>query len=205
MTYAKDTGQLQSTKRQTCSGHTAASVAEYRSCYGVSVVSVLRKHQKQARRASVPGAMRRRISRGTATCSNAVRVDLRATAMWSELQTSCRIWLMPMVISPEKGRWRGLWTRGRAVSREDTAMCLVSSGTTTAGDSVVTQPKRSPQTRVPVRGVLPQSQDRPESPTGESPGFSRGRMSSAVSPVEISSRPIWQPAPPLRLICRIIL
>ena len=76
-----------------------------------------------------------------------------------------------MLISLEKGRWHGLWTRVRTGLRGDTARCLALSGTTTAGDSVVTRPKRSPQTGVPARGILPQSQARPESPTEESHGL----------------------------------
>ena len=88
---------------------------------------------------------------------------------------------MAMLISREKGRWHGLWTQVRTGLRRDTRQCSASSGTITAGDSVVTRQKRSPQTRVPARGILPQSQDRPESPTEESHGFSRGRMSIPVS------------------------
>ena len=135
--------------------------------------STLRKSRKQARPVSDHAAMKGRTSRATATCSSVVDVALKVTAMWWEARTSCKLWWIAMLISPEKGRWHGLWTRVRTGLRGDTARCLALSGTTTAGDSVVTRPKRSPQTGVPARGILPQIQDRPESPTEESHGFSR--------------------------------
>jgi len=135
---------------------------------------VSRKSQRQAHPVNALAAMKGRTSRAAATCSSVVDVALKAIAMWWEVRISCKAWWMAM-LRLEKGRWHGLWTRVRTGLRGDTARCLVLSGTTTAGDSVVMRPKRSPQTGVPRMsvGTLPQIRDWPESPTEEFHGFSR--------------------------------
>lgn len=158
-------------------------------CWMASGDSASRKSRKQARPGGVHDVAKTTILDATATCFDAVDVDSKATATWLEAKTSCKTGWLAILNSTEKGRWLGLWTQVRTDPRGDTEWCPGLSGTTTVGGDVVTRPKRSPQTGVSARGIVPQIQDWPESPTEESHPLQRWEEVKAVlnSPIHIGS------------------